>query len=98
MPGNKVFVISTTVTFSLLKNFTLLLWKKFLKKINKKTTDKTFKKSCYFSLPLFYTDCQFIQIATQRLQKQFVSCFQMSNFVFKLFKKQQKSNIQRPVM
>ena len=49
-----VIVISTTVTFSSLTNFVLVLWTKFLKKINKKTTYKTSTRNLplYFSLVL----------------------------------------------
>ena len=46
-----VIVISTTATFSLLTNFVSVLWTKFLKKINKKTTYKNFTKH----LPLFFS-------------------------------------------
>ena len=53
---------------------------------------------CFAFLFLFYTDCQFILIVKQHLQKHFVLDFQMCSFVFKLFKKQQKTKIQRTLL
>ena len=45
--------ISITATFSLLTNFALVLRTKFFKKINKKTTYKTFAKNFTFLFPCF---------------------------------------------
>ena len=53
---------------------------------------------CFAFLFLFYADCQFILIVKQHLQKHFVLDFQMCSFVFKLFKKQHKTKIQRTLL
>ena len=75
MSIDQVFVISTNITFSLLKNFAKVLPTKFLKKANEKTTSKLPLKFGCFSFPLFYPECQFIQIGRQYLQKHFVCTF-----------------------
>ena len=51
MCNNQVLVILTSATFSLLTKFTKVLRIKFLKKINKKTTYKTFTKKLSLSPP-----------------------------------------------
>ena len=83
MSDDQVLVISSTVTFALIKNFSLALPTKFLNKINK--TTKLSQKFSYFSFPLFYAECQFIQGAKQHLQKHFVLYFRMCYFKIKKY-------------
>ena len=75
MSDDQVLIISTTVTFSLLELFTLVLRAKFLKEINKKTTYKTIKKNFLLFVSIVLAHCQFIQIVKQCLQKHFVLYF-----------------------
>ena len=71
----------------LINNFYLVLQKKFLEKINEKI--QNFHKIFTFP-PLFYTDCQFIQIAKQHLQKCFVLHYWNCSSVIKLLNKTTK--------